>query len=141
MDAYRKNQNFWHFVSTMAYVALLAATAMVLYWKNGALPKGIEVKDWILIVFAIFRLTRMFVYDSVMSFVRDNFSEYEKGPGRTVCNLLDCPWCTSVWMALPVVFFYFLTPIAWYPIFILAVAGMGAFIQITIWKIGLEKED
>lgn len=137
--AYRKDQNFWHMVSSLVYVGFIGVSALVLYRVNGHLPTKIETKDIFFIGLAIFRLTRLFTYDLVMSFVRDFFAKYEKGLGRTINNLLDCPWCTSVWMAIVVVFFYFLTPYAWYPIFLLAMAGGAAFIQITIWKIGLEK--
>jgi hypothetical protein len=128
-------QHFWNFAYSVLFVAL-AALSLIYLKSAGQLPHKIPTFDFILLSLATFRLVRLFVYDSVTNFIRDHFEKYHTGPGKTLSNLLDCPWCTGVWMALPVVFFYFATPITWYPLLILAVAGVATFIQITILKIG-----
>jgi len=129
------DQYFWNFAYSALFVLLVAFS--LLYLKSlGQLPNKITAFNFVLLSLATFRLVRLFVYDSVTNFIRDHFAKYTRGPGKTVANLLDCPWCTGVWMALAVAFFYFLTPLAWYPLFILAIAGTATFIQITILKIG-----
>lgn len=74
-------------------------------------------------------------------YTQEGITYYEKterttGPLRTAYELLVCPWCFSVWAALFVSFFYFLTPLAWLPILILAISGVATAIQITINMIG-----
>jgi len=129
------DQYFWNFVYSVLFVLLVMLSWF--YLKSiGPMPDKIPVFDFILLALAIFRLIRLFVYDSITNFIRDHFAKYENGPGKTLSNLLGCPWCTGVWMAFGVVFFYFATPFAWYPILILALAGTASFIQVTIRKIG-----
>lgn len=138
-NEYRKDQNFWHAVFVLVYLILVGASLYTINMVRGAIPTAVPLLDLALIAFAVFRLIRLFTYDMVMSFVRDYFVQYEKGPGRTIWKLLDCPWCTGVWMAWVVVTAYFITPYAWYVIFLLAMAGAGSYLQIIIWKVGLEK--
>ncbi|MDP3958218.1 MAG: DUF1360 domain-containing protein, partial [bacterium] len=126
-------------------------------------PGGIPLLDFFLIVLAIFRLIRLFSYDKITQFLRDFLYDFEElpagraigagGPGdrgegvrvkqkplrgirRTILELLDCPWCTGVWIALFVVFFYFYTPYFWFPLLILAVSGVATFLQLTANMIG-----
>jgi hypothetical protein len=40
-----------------------------------------------------------------------------------------------------VVFFYFLTPLAWLPIFILAVSGVASFLQLVANMVGWTAEN
>ena len=129
------DQYFWNFAYSVLFVFLAGAS---LYYLNfiGRLPHEVGVFNFILLILATFRLVRLFVYDSVTNFIRGYFAKYESGPGKTMGNLLNCPWCTGIWMALLAAFAYFATPFAWYPIFILALAGAATFIQITILKIG-----
>lgn len=129
------DQYFWNFAYSVLFAVLVAAAVYYLNAHN-ILPRAITVFDFVLLVLATFRLVRLFVYDSVTNFIRDHFKQYEQGPGKTMSNLLGCPWCTGIWMALLVSFAYFATPLAWYPLLVLAIAGAATFIQITILKIG-----
>ncbi len=131
----KKNQIFWNFIFTVIYMFLVIVSGLILYFLN-KFPSQIGIFDFIVLIFAIFRLIRLFVYDYIMKYIRNYFEKFESGPGKTMSNLLNCPWCTGIWMALFASFFYFLTPIAWYPIFLLAVAGIASYFQIIIIKIG-----
>jgi len=134
-EEYKRDQYFWHFVYSVVFVALVALS--LLYLKtHDRLPRKIPTFDFILLGLATFRLIRLFTYDLITNFIRAHFKQYKNGPGRVAWHLLDCPWCSGVWMAFAVTFFYFATPFAWYPILILAIAGVGSFVQITIYKIG-----
>lgn len=134
-EKYVNEQYFWNFVYSVLFVVLVALS--MLYLRSiGRLPHKIPTFDFILLALATFRLIRLFVYDSVTNFVRDHFAQYKTGPGKTLRNLINCPWCTGIWMALIVTFFYFATSLAWYPILLLALAGTASFVQITILKIG-----
>ena len=119
-------------------------------------PRSIPLSDFLLITLATFRLTRLFVYDKITLWLRDLFIEkietstegvifvervgFVNGPRRTISDLLNCPWCISVWFALLITFFYFLSPLAWFFILVLALSGVGALLQLTANLIGWNAE-
>ncbi len=122
-------QYIWNFLFSCVYVSLIIISTIYLH-SIDKLPLSIPLFDFFLIALVVFRLIQLFVYDMVMDFVRSFFKRFETGPGRTISKLLSCPWCTGVWFSFFVVFFYFLTPAVWYGYLILAIAGLGSFIQI-----------
>jgi hypothetical protein len=137
----RDDQGFWNFVISVIFVGLVALSEIKLS-AVGKLPTHISGFDFLLIALATFRLIRLFVYDKITQFFRDFFvkkeivdgfvirDKYRRGPLRTISDLLDCPWCMGVWAVLPIAYCYFLTPVAWYPIFLLAVAGVASLLQL-----------
>ncbi|MDQ1283929.1 MAG: hypothetical protein QG620_277 [Patescibacteria group bacterium] len=133
----KSDQHFWHMFSSSLYI-LLVALAIVFLNSQGKLTKNIPVFDFVILILATYRLIRLFTYDMVTDFVRDYLAKFESGPGRTLWHLIDCPWCTGVWMALVTFFLYFAHPLFWYFLLIMAMAGTATFVQITIWKIGRE---
>lgn len=153
MRIQKTNQDFINFITSIpAFGITMVFLAYILYIARGGMPSEIKIFDFILIVLASFRTTRLFVYDKVMEFFRDLFMKVEKidvlesevvihkknfsyGIRRTVRDLLYCPWCTNVWVSLFIIFFYFLSPLSWFFIFALAVSGAGTFIQIITNKI------
>ena len=46
----------------------------------------------------------------------------------------------GIWAGATVAFFYFLTPYAWWPILVLAIAGVGTFLQLSANLIGWKAE-
>lgn len=110
----------------------------------GMPPLFINGFDFALIVFAAFRLTRLFVYDKIMQWFRDLFLENgalpEDGPTRTISDILACPWCVGVWFALLLVFFYYLTPFAWFFILVLAISGVATVVQLLANWVGWSAE-
>ncbi|MFH0852208.1 MAG: DUF1360 domain-containing protein [bacterium] len=123
-----KNKAFWNFFFSVVFAALLAASLWFLR-KNG-LPRAIPIFDFILLGLAVFRLTHLFVYDHITGWLREFFERFQTGPGKTISNLLSCPWCTGIWVALFVSFAYFATPYAWYVILVFALAGAGTLVEI-----------
>ncbi len=148
----KNDQHVWNFLFSLVFVAL-AFYGVLFLWSEDKLPTRINLFDFFVLVLACFRLTRLFVYDKITQFVRDFFLQsevvdgvvvkrkYVKGPLRTLSDLLDCPWCTGVWVALPALFFYFYTPFAWFPLFLLAVTALATFIQLTANAIGWTAEN
>lgn len=126
---------------------------------RGVFPTSIPLIDLVLIIFATFRLTRLFVYDKITFFIRDTFQHAEEeyteegvtyfrkvertqGPLRTAYELLICPWCFSIWAALFVSFFYFFDRDEfWLPILIFAISGLASTIQIFASLIGWSAEN
>lgn len=152
----KNDQHFWNFFFSVVFAGLLAFSIRYLL-TEGLLPTTISLFDTVLIIFAVFRVTRFFVYDRIAQFVRDMFVHsraieeggvtlvervsYTRGPFRTIHEMLDCPWCTGVWVSLMVVFAYLAFPYAWYVIFFLAVAGAGSLLQLVGNLIGWKAEN
>ena len=135
MDASQQKQSFWHSFSLVLFPLLVFFSLLILVGFS-SLPEEISFLDFAVLSLATFRLIRLFVYDAVTSHIREYLDKFPAGPQRELGDLLSCPWCTGIWMAFFVAFAYFLTIWAWYPIFILALAGAATFIQITIIRIG-----
>lgn len=146
------DQAGWQFFFSMFFVGLVALFVGVLV-RLGELPTSVTFFDATLITLATFRLTRLFVYDPITRWVRDLMVDKEvvseeplssvtirkpviAGPRRTLHELVSCPWCFGVWAALLTSFTYFATPYAWYPIFVLAIAGVASVLQIGANLIG-----
>ncbi len=144
-------------VFTLFFATVFVASFAVIVTLNGRIPTTIDTFDLVLVSLATFRLTRLFVYDKIMEWFRDFFFHVEVqkldngeemvirhklagGPLRTVSDLLTCPWCFGVWSSATILFFYFLTPLSWYPILMLAVAGIGSFLQILMNVVGWTAE-
>ncbi|MCM3110435.1 DUF1360 domain-containing protein [Lederbergia lenta] len=110
----------------------------------------IEWIDFIIFGLAVFRLTRLVVYDRITSFVRAPFmKEYketseqgeqeiyliprEHGLRGFIGELLSCYWCTGIWAAMGIWFLYdFMPKVAEPVIIILAIAGIAAIVETII---------
>ncbi len=124
----------------VGYVALVFVLAGFVWLVDERFPTTISTFDFILLSLATFRLIRLFVYDKVSLFVREYFANGKSGPKKTVGDLLGCPWCFGVWASTFLIFFYYVMPMAWFVILILAVSGAASFIQIFINMIGWRAE-
>ena len=126
----KNEQYFWNFLTSLIFIILLASSIYILSTKN-KLPLKISFLDFMILGLAIFRLTHLLVHDLVADFIRDYFSKFSTGIGKTISNLLNCHWCTAIWMALFIsfVFFYF-APYGWYFTLVIALAGLGIFFEI-----------
>lgn len=154
----KDDQNFWNFVFSALFAVLLFFSVSSFYARFGGVPSYISVFDVILVSLAIFRITRLFVYDKILQFFRDLFMQarevtgadgkiyvdrrpYSRGPLRTMSDLLACPWCTAMWASLFVVYFYYMLPFAWYIILMLAVAGVASLLQLFANSLGWKAEN
>lgn len=159
MSTYRRlkeDQNAWDIFLSVLFAALLILSSSILL-ERGGYPWRVNVFDAILMSLAVFRITRLLVYDKITRFIREWFLQkrevtqdgavyveyypYKRGPLLAVSELLQCPWCVGVWIAFFVVFGYFAFPWAWYIMLILAVAGVGSLLQIIGNSIGWRAEN
>ncbi len=144
-------------LATFFLIALIIIIS-ILHRRGIDVTKRIPFYDFFILSLAVFRLTRLFVYDGIMQFVRDMFlvktistdektgekvverSKAIRGLRRVFCELLGCPWCIGMWMSFWVIILYFFIPESWLLFLILAIAGFSSFIQITINAIGWTAE-
>ena len=106
----------------------------------------IEWIDFIILILAAFRLTRLIVFDEITSFLRKPFltvTYEENEAGQLIENieikgtglrywiglLLSCHWCVGIWSSLLIVWLYYSVPSLAPLLLILAIAGAAAFIQ------------
>jgi len=147
----------WNFIFSALFVVVLAGLLVFLDRVKG-LPESISIFDVTLITLATFRITRLFVYDEVVDFLREAVlipqkgedmltgekivmrEEPVRGPRRTLAHLLGCPWCMGVWGALFLTFFHLYFAWAWIVLLVLSIAGVATFIQITANMIGWKAE-
>lgn len=107
-----------------------------------------SVLDFVLLSLASFRLTRLIVFDTITAFIRKPFFEEveeqneiyivpkKSGIKGWIGKLLDCYWCTGMWMAIFLVVCYYLWPFwSHLVIVILAVAGLAAIIESIVQRL------
>jgi len=146
------DQYFWNLVFSLFFFGVVVMAAVILETEARLTWVQLTTVDYLIIVLATWRLTRLFVYDAITKFIREQFwdvvpvgkkSELEKprfGPRRTIADLLSCPWCFSMWAAAVVVFFYLITPYAIFPIMLLAISAVATFLQLLSNAVGHKAE-
>ncbi|MFA6047327.1 MAG: DUF1360 domain-containing protein [Parcubacteria group bacterium] len=132
-----KDQDLWHFVSSIVFISLVILLTYYLE-ITGKIRYNISAFDSFILILATFRLVRLLTYDSVTDYIRKYLGQFPTGLRKNLSDLINCPWCTGIWMSLITIFLYLAVPYSWTFLLIMALAGAGTFIQITIWKIGLE---
>lgn len=146
------DEGFWSIVFTAVFTVLTIIAICILN-TAGTLPTSIELFDFSILALAVFRTVRLLTYDSIAQFIRDWFVQktihddgtvtrapLPYGLRRSLGNLISCPWCIAVWITLFYSFFYFLTEFAWYPLLLLAIAGVASVFQIFANLIGWHAE-
>ena len=123
-----KEQNFWNIIFSIVFVLLVFYISYKIIERNPNLITEISFFEFLIISVATFRLARLLTYDKIMFFLRDFFDK-KRGIRRTIHELLTCPWCTGIWAALFVITLYLLVPLGNIFILIIAIAGVGSFIQ------------
>lgn len=132
--------HFWYVTFSVFFAALLIFGYR---WLDtfGLFMPWMPLEDFVLITLATMRLVRLFTYDIITKFIRDWFAGAEPETFRgTLGALIGCPWCSGLWFAATLVFLYYLSPIAWYVILILAVASVASFFQLLANLVGWSAE-
>jgi len=135
----KNEQDFWNFLSIIVFILIFTITYYILIKNNLDVFYGAGIIDLTLISLATFRVIRLIRKDKVMSFFRDFFEKKKKGPMKTIHEITICPWCIGIWVSLLVIPVYFLTDIGKIFVLILAIAGVGSFLQILISNIDKTK--
>ena len=132
--------HFWNIVFSLFYIAL-TVSGYVWLAQRDLLAPHVSLADFSLMALATMRLIRLFTRDAITAFIRDWFvGKDPKSLLGTLGILINCPWCSGLWFAPAIVFFYFATPIAWYAILILALSAVASFLQIFASLIGWSAE-
>lgn len=138
----------------MAFFLSIVTTGVIILEGNPeSALHDITPFEFAILSLAAFRLTRLVVYDKITAFFREQFynaktlktsvvlEKPKSGPRRTLADLLSCPWCFGMWAGATVVFFFELTPYAYYPILMLAISGVGTLLQLLANMVGWKAEE
>jgi len=135
------DQYFWNFVFLVFFIIVVIMGLIILDTESRFIETPLELSDFVLMTLATWRLVRLFAFDSITRFIREQFWDLKKvgrgfelvkpktGPRRTLADLFSCVSCLSVWMGATVVFFYLLSPLAYLPVVILAISAVAHFLQ------------
>jgi hypothetical protein len=146
------DQYFWNVVFGLFFFVLAIMGAIILETETRIPFNEITLFDITLITLASWRVIRLFVYDSITKWLREQFYNVRKvgkgyvlekpatGPRRTLADLFSCPWCFGVWASASVTFFYLLTPYAFYFVLFLAISAVATFLQLLTNMIGWQAE-
>ncbi len=146
------DQYFWNLVFSLVFLLFIFMGTVILEGEAYRTYDSLRPLDLVLITLASFRVIRLVVYDKITAFFREQFYdtipgkggfvfvEPEKGPRRTIADLLSCPWCIGIWAAATVAFFYLLTPYALFPVLMLAIAAVASMLQLLSNLIGWKAE-
>lgn len=136
------DQYIWNIVFTLFFLALVVMGAIILETESYRDWERLTLIDYVLMTGASWRLIRLFVYDAVTKWLREQFLDVEvmaegivlrkpaKGPRRTVADLFACPWCFGVWATALVVFCYMMFPAFMYVAAFLAVSAAASYLQL-----------
>lgn len=146
------DQYFWNFVFSVFFLILVVMGAIILESESRIRLHELSLTDYTLLTLASWRLTRLFVYDNITKFIREQFWDVVKvgkgfklekpkvGPRRTLADLFSCPWCFGMWASATTIFFYLLTPYAVFPVLLLAIGAVASFLQIFSNLVGHKAE-
>ena len=145
-------QYIWSVVFSVFFLILVIMGAIILDTEARIAWVDLTTVDYLIMLLASWRLTRLFVYDNITRFVREQFKDVVKvgrgyrletpktGPRRLLSELFDCPWCTSIWTSTVVVFLYLLTEFAVFPFVLLGMSAIVSFLQIGTNLLGHSAE-
>jgi hypothetical protein len=132
--------HFWYVAFSLFFAALVVAGYLYLADAN-LLVSSISLADFLLMALATQRLIRLVTRDIITEFIRNWFVGADARSFQgTLGALINCPWCSGLWFAFFIAFFYFATPIAWYAILILALSSVASFFQVFVNLVGWSAE-
>ena len=146
------DQYIWSFVFSIFFLVLAVMGAIIIETEAYIAWHDFTTFDYLILTLATWRLTRLFVYDGITRFIREQFYDVKKvgrgyrlekpktGPRRLLADLFSCPWCISIWAGAVTLFLYLLTPYAIFPLAILALSAVASFLQILTNLVGHNAE-
>jgi len=149
-----KNQhqrNIANLAFSLLFAGLVGAQLVTL-WQLPT-PPSLELTEFVLLSLAVFRLTRLFVYDGVTSWLRDLFIDVSEKRGtlirvkkqtglqRTVSDIFSCPWCFSMWGGSVFIWAYIMFPsVMLYAALVLAISAVATMLQLSANLLGWKAE-
>lgn len=152
------SQHFWYVVFTIMFFGAFAFSARSCDVATMRTLLDISSLNLIILILATFRITRLFVADKSTQWLRDLClvvtcnkdsatglssmvrTKRTKGIRRVFSEILECPWCMGVWVALLVVVLYVMAieysfVAGWLLLVVFAIAGGAAIVNTFVPKL------
>ena len=140
-ETVNEQQKTWNFIATLFYIACLVGLAY-LFRIKGITKEDFTLGDIALLSIATYRFTRILVFDKIFKFFRDFLKSREKlYVFYVIREIITCPWCAGVWVALIMTALYYLVPFGDIFTILLTIAGIASFITVSVNFIGLSTEE
>ena len=147
----RDSLYFWNIITTIVFVVVVVKMVAITGTKAMQVIAEITPFHFLLVSLTTFRLTRLIVADHITQWLRDlcmknviindpltgaifvRKEKRVKGLRRLVSDLLGCPWCVGIWMALGSIVLYYVAvtdifPTAWMIILVFSLAGAAELV-------------
>ncbi|MEI6022296.1 MAG: DUF1360 domain-containing protein [bacterium] len=144
-----KKQSLFNILFIGLYITIIVLISKEIHFNN-YINNKFGIINIIILLLAIFRITKLFLSDHIMQWFRDIFfivvfekinnqikitrSFPKNGLQREIALLLDCPWCLSLWVSLFVIYFWIKYPITILFFYITAFSGMSTLLYLGIKK-------
>ncbi|MFP4288094.1 MAG: DUF1360 domain-containing protein [Bacteroidota bacterium] len=131
-------ENAWNFTSLFLFFGLVLLTGYGME-MNDLDIREITLTDLIILMLAVYRVTRVVVFEKIFKFFRD-FVKNNSGSYvmRTLCSIITCPWCAGVWISLVMVIFFYFIPFGQLLVYIMAISGVASFLVLLSNSLNLD---
>ncbi|HWC57654.1 MAG TPA: DUF1360 domain-containing protein [Candidatus Paceibacterota bacterium] len=143
-------QKILDIVFAFIFVVLIIFVSKRLYFF-GIITSRLNLLTLVVLVFAVFRITKLFIADHITQWFRDLFLIVtiekngdnikiirkfpKKGLRREIALLLDCPWCTSIWISVAVLYLWVRHPATHFFFYIMAFSGLSVLLYLGMNKL------
>lgn len=121
----RDSLYFWNIIATIVFVVAVIKIVAITGTEAIRVIADISPFHFLLVSLTTFRLTRLFVADHITAWMRDlcmkkvsindpltgavfvRKEKHLKGLRRLISDILGCPWCVGVWVALGTIVLYY----------------------------------
>ena len=137
------NQYFWNSIFFTFFVLLVVMGAIILDTEAYLPYTDLGLVDFLIIALASFRTMRLFAYDGVTKFIREQLYDAKVtkagkvtlykpagGPRRAMLELMQCQWFFALWNTALVIFLYLISPMFYGILLVLALASVVTLLQI-----------
>ena len=145
----------WNIITTIIFIVVVVKAVTIAGVDSMQVIAGISPFHFLLVSLTTFRLTRLFVSDHITQWIRDlcmkevsindpltgaifvRKEKHLKGLRRLISDILGCPWCVGVWVALGAIALYYVAvtdifPAGWIVILVFGLAGSAELIYAVV---------
>ncbi len=136
----------WSFVFVVFFLLLLVMALIILDSEARLSYTELTFIDLLLLTLATWRLNRLIMCDHITAFIREQFYDIKRvgkkisleqpkrGPFRVMVDLVSCTWCTSLWSAFILTFFFLLFEWFYFVILFMAFSAASSGLNIVMQR-------
>lgn len=125
----RDDRKVFGLVAMLAFAGLCAGAVSIIRWNDAFDLRALGAYDLAMLGLSCLRLIHLITYDKILDPLRERL-ENGRGLSSLLADFVSCIWCTGMWSAVIAVTLYFLGTWGRFAVLVLAVAGLGALLQV-----------